>query len=41
MGMPIYEIEATSDAFMIGDKLYNKQVNRFIEIDLKEVFKKE
>lgn len=41
MGMPIYEIEATSDAFMIGDKLYNKQDNRFIEIDLKEVFKKE
>ena len=40
-GKQIAEIEATTNAFLIGETLYDKQDKSFIAIDLKEIIKNE
>jgi len=41
VGKKIAEIEATSNAFLIGETLYDKRDKSFIAIDLKEIIKDE
>lgn len=40
-GQRIAEIEATSNAFMIGNTLYDSQDKNFIKIDLRNIIKNE
>lgn len=40
-GKRIAEIEATTNAFLVGETLYDKRDNSFISIDLKEIIKDE
>lgn len=40
-GKRIAEIDATTDAFLIGETLYDKRDNSFIAIDLREIIKNE
>ncbi|MBN2777948.1 MAG: PQQ-binding-like beta-propeller repeat protein [Bacteroidales bacterium] len=40
-GKRIAEIEATTNAFLIGETLYDKRDNNFVAVDLKEIIKDE
>ncbi len=40
-GKRVAEIEATTNAFLVGETLYDKRDNSFISIDLKEIIKDE
>ncbi len=40
-GKSVAEVEVTSDAFLIGETLYDKSDNSFFVIDLKDILKKE